>query len=227
MSALLQNSNKGATTTMLAHIKLHAYLNKNTFSKATDKPPEENRLNWNNLMNKHGTKNNVREGHLSWPERENSEDPLVISERQKIREKFQEENDTENFRNANLYITPSCRKCKENGHFTHECMTANEHLEKNAKAQLTILKSDDDSNEDCLNEYQRSNKGKSVSVQNEISDQMTKIEQQKIQNKKISKPKKDKKEKKHKKDKKHKKEKKSKNDKIKKHKKHRGYSESD
>ena len=121
-------------------------------------------------MNKHGTKNNVREGHLSWPERENAEDPLVIAERQKIREKFLQENDHENYRNANLYIVPTCTKCHENGHFTHECMTATNILEK-PKENL--------SNElDGKNEVK--SQGKSLGYHEEMSDLMNKIEQQKV-----------------------------------------------
>jgi hypothetical protein len=94
---------------MQNNMKMHAYLNKNTFSRVTDKPPEENRLNWNDIINK-GSQPSWKKGDS------NDEDPLVMSKKQEKRREAAENNEIKDT------FGPPCRKCNETGHFTFECM---------------------------------------------------------------------------------------------------------
>jgi hypothetical protein len=106
----MSSTDKGRLTQQMQNnMKMHAYLNKNTFSRVTDKPPEENRLNWNDIINK-GSQPSWKKGDS------NDEDPLVMSKKQEKRREAAENNEIKDT------FGPPCRKCNETGHFTFECM---------------------------------------------------------------------------------------------------------
>lgn len=159
---------------------MHAYLNKNTFSRVTDKPPEENRQNWNDIINKGSGNQFGKKGDNSY------EDPVNMKRKQAKTKQMNEENDITDA------VVPSCKKCNENGHFTYECMNTIKVSNDEVKTQTMKQQMND--------LYSKIEESKNLRKKIK-KDKKTKSDKREKKDKKYKKDKKLKKEKKHKKDK--------------------------